>query len=378
MNIKNLLCALFLVISLAGCSKDDPTPQEAPVRTVLVYMIASNLGGDLTNNIDAMISVATPDNLNGGNLLVLYSKNEAETELFQIKQGDNQIVTRHHIRDYNGQSGISPSLMQDVIQDVITDFPAKSYGLVLSSHGTSWLPNGYSSMLRSFGEENGKRMEIYELAEALPDNTFDFILFDACSMGGIECVFELKDKADYIVASPSEVLSRGFPFDEILPYMFTERANVEEMANSFYTFYKNYSMPFANVGVTKTSELGELAAITREILQSAGMEEIYALPLSEIQTLSNLPGSATRLYDFDDLISHLANNDQYTRFQTILNQTVVAKYTTDIIYCTQPNGSHGRYYPVEQFSGLSIYPPQEKLTELNAWYKQLKWYKTVY
>ena len=73
-------------------------------------------------------------------------------------------------------------------------------------------------MLKSFGAEGGKNMEIYELAEGIPDEYhFDFLLFDVCSMGGIECVYELRDKADYIVASPAEVLVAGFPYKNILP-----------------------------------------------------------------------------------------------------------------------------------------------------------------
>jgi len=380
MKIKNIICALLLTVSFAGCSDNDDNPpvEETPKRTVLVYMVASNLGSDLINNINSMISVATPTNLNGGNLLVLYSKNKEEAELIQIKQGDNEIVTRHHIRDYSGQSGISSTFMKNVIQDVIADFPAQSYGLVLSSHGTSWLPSEYTGMLRSFGEESGERMEIYDLAAGLPDNMFDFILFDACSMGGIECVFELKDKASYIISSPSEVLTQGFPYTEILPYMFTDEANVEQIAKDFYTYYNNNtSAPYGNVSVTKTSELDELASITREIIQSAGLEGMYALPLSNIQILSNLPSSPTALYDFDNLMENLATSDQYKQFQTILDKTITAKYATKVIYCTkQYNGS--RYYPVNHFSGLSIYPLQEKLTELNTWYEQLEWYKAVY
>jgi hypothetical protein len=41
---------------------------------------------------------------------------------------------------------------------------------------------------------------------------FNFILFDACLMGGVEIVSELKEVSEYIVASPAEVPEKGFPY----------------------------------------------------------------------------------------------------------------------------------------------------------------------
>lgn len=61
-------------------------------------------------------------------------------------------------------------------------------------------------MLRSFGQDESNWMEIDELAEALPDHVFDFIMFDACYMASTESSLCFRDKADYILASPTEVL----------------------------------------------------------------------------------------------------------------------------------------------------------------------------
>lgn len=372
MRIRIIIYTLLLTLGLGSCTKEEVvTPSN---RTVLVYMVASDLGSNLEKNISDMIAVADGKNLNGGNLIVFYSTNKDKAELFQIKAGKDGIITRHHIRDYSGRSAISPEVMKEVIEDVRSGFPSDCYGMILSSHGTAWMPSNYSNMLRSFGEENRKNMEIYELAEALPDHLFDFLLFDACSMGAIECVYELRDKADYIIASPSETMRAGFPFLDITPYLFTSEVNYKGIANAFYNFYMNYEAPYGNIAVTKTSELENMASIIKEILSGKGGEEaMYSLPYPDLQTLSNLPSSPTKLSDFGHVISKLATEEQYNRFTEYADKTILNKYYTKNIYCTT-----GGVYTINYFSGLSIYTPQEKLAQLNEWYRELEWYKAVY
>ena len=154
MKSKYFIYILLTILTFGSCTKEE-FEEQGPKRTVLVYVVASNLGSYINKNIDSMISVAIPKNLNGGNLIVYYSKSDKSAELYQIKEGSNGVVTKHHIADYTNQSAIDPEVMRSVINKVVTDFPADSYGMIFSSHGTSWLPSGYNKMLKSFGEEYG-------------------------------------------------------------------------------------------------------------------------------------------------------------------------------------------------------------------------------
>lgn len=376
MKIKYIIGAFLLIIGLGSCSetKQESIPSN---RTVLVYMIASNLGSNLNQNINDMIAAANKKNLNGGNLVVFYSSSKDEAELFQIKEGNGGVVTRHHIRDYVGQSAISPDVMKGVIQDVVSLFPSDSYGLIMSSHGTAWMPANFNDMLRSFGEENGHWMEIDELAKGIPDHLFDFLLFDACYMASTECVYQLKNKADYIVASPTETLVEGFPYKLILPYFFTKELQLNNVAETFYQYYnaKSGFNQTATVSVTKTSELNELATIIKEILANKTENDLYALPLSEMQVLEHLTYSAPNmLYDLGDFVNKLATKEQYARFETCLEKAIVSKYSTPNAFFAKPYKS----YPIVRFSGVSVYVPQETFPKLNEWYKQLDWYKAVY
>jgi len=378
MKLKYLVLTALSLIVLNSCSDNDDLDDKRAKRTVFVYMVASNLGSNLTANIEDMIAVATPENLNGGNLVVFYSKNKEEAELFEIKEGANGVITRHHIRDYVNKSAISPQVMREVLNEVVSLYPADSYGMVLSSHGSAWLPTDFRSMLRSFGEEDKKSMEINELADALPDHFFDFLLFDACSMGAIECMYELRNKAVYIISSPSEIWSPGFPYRKVLPILFQQLPDMAQIANEYYDFYLNFSYPLGNVTVVKTNQLEDLAGAVRAIVSVAGGEEaMHDLPFSHLQTLSYLSGAPTKLYDFGDVIQKLTTTDeQYRFFQAALDKAVTEKRCTERIYCQAEGGYDG--IPVEAYSGLSVYPPKRELTELNNWYRQLDWYKAVY
>ena len=96
-----------------------------------------------------------------------------------------------------------------------------------SIHGTGWLPVGVYEEIknqvssRSFGSDNKQEMSIIELESALPIK-FDFIIFDACLMGNIETIYQLRHKADVIIASPTETLVAGFPYTEVAPLLFTD------------------------------------------------------------------------------------------------------------------------------------------------------------
>ncbi|MDR1330554.1 MAG: hypothetical protein LBK07_00430 [Tannerella sp.] len=376
MRTRVAACLLALLAGLSGCSMERRVDTVSP-RTVLVYMVASNLDYAMTRNIEEMIEAASEGGLNGGNLIVFYSGSQSEAELFEIRRGTGGAAVRRHIRDYTDMSAVSHETMRQVIREVVDMYPARSYGMILSSHATSWLPADYGNAprQRSFGEENGRRMEIYELAAALPDGLFEFLIFDACSMASIECVYELRNKADYIMASPSEILSYGIPYKTVLPCLFTATADLEGAARNFYFFYRDYQYPYGNISVVRTEALEELAQITREIATASRMGAGYSEPLPNWQLLSFWKSSPTKLFDFGHVIcSQTTSYVQRSRFKASIERAVMTCYSTEEIYCSD----NAAPVPVFHFSGLSFYPLQTQLSELNEWYRRLEWYRAVY
>lgn len=365
---------LFCFPLFWGCTNDVPDP-VAPTRTVLIYMAADNsLSSYSYDNIESIVQGTSASALNGGNLLIYVDAKNAAPQLLQIKVKSDGKIQKLSVEDYPEQNSADPSVMRGVFDKVIGDYPADSYGLVLWSHGTAWLPYNVQPMLRSFGQDESNWMEIDELAEALPDHVFDFIMFDACYMASTEVAYALRDKADYILASPTEVLGEGFPYKLIIGNFFTETAGLQQIAETFYNYYNQKEKIIeqsASVSLIATEQLDNLAAICREIV--IGKENaIAALPIQELQQLEYLGYTYHALYDFDDFISRLATETQYTNYLSILNKVVLYKQTT-------PNATYFKgQLVINQFSGLSIYVPQNGLATLNDWYKGMEWYRAVY
>lgn len=364
---------LFCFPLFWGCTNDVPDP-VAPTRTVLIYMAADNdLSSYSYDNIESIVQGTSASALNGGNLLIYVDANNAAPQLLQIKVKSDGKIQKLSVKDYPEQNSVDPSVMREVFDRVISDYPADSYGLVLWSHGTAWIPYKLQPMLRSFGQDESNRMEIDQLTEALPDHVFDFIMFDACYMASTEVAYALRDKADYILASPTEVLGEGFPYKLIIGNFFTETADLQQIAVTFYNYYNQQTGLYqsASVSLIATEQLDNLAAICREIV--IGKENaIAALPIQELQQLEYLGYNYHALYDFDDFISRLATETQYTNYLSILNKVVLYKKTT-------PNATYAKgQLVINQFSGLSIYVPQDGLATLNDWYKGMEWYRAVY
>ncbi|MDH6356723.1 clostripain-related cysteine peptidase [Parabacteroides sp. PF5-9] len=384
MKIKNWIYFILFVLIFSSCIRDndDDIIIKENGRTVLVYMVKSDLdyNGHLTNNINQMMAAVEAQGLNDGHLLIFSSENENRATLFEIKKAKDGKAIKDTIEVYSGKSGVDPETLTLAANRVFKLYPSEQKGLFFSSHGTSWLPTGYVNMLRAFGEENKRQMEINELRNALDNsgNFFDYIIFDACSMGGIECVYELRNNADYIISSPSEILAPGFPYDKIMPLCFKTNVDPSQIAWTFYEHYKTEynsgKSPYANISVVKTSELENLASATKAILETVEETMIYDLPYQDIQVLSYL-SRAPELYDIKDAITHLTQEQELLEpFNVALANTVVSSYTTDRSYSAS-SGS----FDITTFSGLSIYTFREQHPQLNQWYKDnLSWYRTIY
>uniref|UniRef100_UPI0033420858 clostripain-related cysteine peptidase n=1 Tax=Parapedobacter pyrenivorans TaxID=1305674 RepID=UPI0033420858 len=212
----------FLVLSMLGCSKNDEVGPDLPNRTILYYLGADN---NLHVEADEKIEALRLGFPGGDNRLVIYKDIPNSVpqllEIYADKTGENQIRI---IKGYPEQNEVVAGDIQLLLDDIQQLFPAKSYGLILFSHASGWLPQGTltrpeTALLRmgrfpirtyTIAMDGTSELGLKEFAAAIPDHFFDFIAFEACFMAGIEVLYELKDKTDYILSSSAEVVSPGF------------------------------------------------------------------------------------------------------------------------------------------------------------------------
>jgi hypothetical protein len=343
----------FLLFAL--CCQKDEAPAPIALRTVIAYMVADNdLSGCAMDDIAEMrLGVA---NGQAANLLVYVDAAEAAPCLLRIARGVCDTLRR-----YEECNSCSPDQLRRVLSEAAELYPAEDYGLVLWSHGTSWLPTG--ALLRSFGLDGEQRLNIPDLAAALPLH-FEFVLLDACGMGAVEVAYELRHAARYFIASSTDILEMGFPYDLILPKLLAATPDLRGAAEGYMEYYRQQQGDFrsATVALLATAELENLAAATRRVVAQQPFS-LATFDRASVQRLDMF--SEQYAFDFLDFISQAFPHADTGELTAQLSRVVLYKAHT---------ASFLEQYPVDAYCGLSTYIPHPQRSDLNSYYRRLAWY----
>ena len=277
-------------------------------------------------------------------------------------------------------SSASPELLRQVINDTKVIAPASSYGMILFSHATGWLPakafkdpakwdplfSGRQQVVpRSIFEDQGREMELADFAAAIPDGMFEFIASEMCFMSSVETGYALRNKTKYLLASAPEVLSPGFTplYTTSLDLLYKPQADLEGFAQAFFDYFNGLQGAYrsAAISLVRTSEMESLATLTREINLSLSQEQIDQVQYYDRQ------GKPHVFFDFGDYIKKAATADQISRMNVLLDKAVIFKLNTPKLININ----------IDKHSGLSVYIPQASLPRLNKAYEDTEWYKAI-
>ena len=412
--------ALAAIIT-PSCSEDksyEIKPDEEPTRkkTILLYAVASNnLYSNLINDKHEMQLAAQNIDLNHYSMLVyevvpnsqeygdtprlleLTRNSAGETEFVELKRYDRSIYST------------DPERISQVIEDMQTLREADSYGLILWSHALGWSPffserdtraefpsvttsaagsnlsytleyGGDLPMNYSFGSDTNSqtgytdKIDIDELAGAIPDHLFEFIWFDACMMSGIETIYEMRDKCDYFGGYPTEVFAPGMPYDLTLPYLLREKADMKGCAIEFFNYYaqnKYAQLRTATVAVIDMSELEPMADFCKRRYAGSKDAATYGLDY-----YSGNQRVAYKYYDFGQytLARGSENEDDASEeeFRRLLDKLVVYRNATETEFT-------GKKLNLDEYSGISSHAYSDSQTGKAAdYYRSLDWFKRVY
>lgn len=402
----------LLVIVLAACSNEIPEQQPAKRsgRTVLAYLISNNKAGSLDTYLrDNVIDMyAALGNMKEScALLVFYRPYTDDTPLgyptlmsfYADGRGNiNNVAALTgaeltfdavcHVaqkKEYtmNSQIATDPAVMKEVFTDMQTVAPSDSYGLILGSHATGWM-KGNSVQSKAFGDDGGYHIDIPDLANVLKKSfseKLDFVLFDACMMGTAEVGYELKEATSHCIASVMETPVYGFPYDRILPYLYTENIDYSAVCHEFMSFNKANNL-WGTCAVMDCSQMENLASAVKaklsewqDALSSVSMQNVQQYGVNSYKYFS---------YDVLDFFRELGGksgvaetdlNEAIASIQTVLNEAVIAKECI-------PNPSNSSFRVDEaRFCGIGMYIPKEynpyvaNKTAWNDYYEQsISWY----
>lgn len=382
-NIASVVTALLFSLVFWGCKDDDPEPKPEPAeRTILVYMIASNsLSGNEDLDLEEMKQAVERKDYNT-RLLVYKCSYYDKPELLEVKR---DAITgkafEKTLKTYpESPSSASADRLRNVIADMKAIAPAGEYGLILWSHAMNWEPSStWTGGKYWFGDdkgpsptkEEGNKMEITELADALPTGEFRFIWADCCYMGSIECAWELKDKCDYYIAYPTETLATGCPYQDVLPHLLQSNLDIAGAARAYFDYYDNRSGDYrsATISVVKTDILPAIAEVVR------------AMAASRIDTpeLSGVPdyaryckdGPTVAYYDFIEYWRQSSiNPDNLNELIMLTDNAVIYKAATPEFL--------GKTINPARYSGLSTHHFTNSATKADDFYKTLSWHSAIY
>ena len=148
-----LICLLALLL-MAGCVHRDQYDTGKPFSRVLLLYTAgyNNLSSDIGNNIKEICTTQMP--LQDGSRALLVFSHQAKTD-YDYKTPVQPSLVRLSL-DWQGQvvrdtvltfdssvSATDPDTFAQVMEFVRTHYESDHYGLIMSSHGTGWMPTGY-------------------------------------------------------------------------------------------------------------------------------------------------------------------------------------------------------------------------------------------
>ncbi|MFR9591772.1 MAG: clostripain-related cysteine peptidase [Rikenellaceae bacterium] len=366
-------------------------------QTTIMYFMGTSLKSNYFDryNIPDTQSAVASGALGSNGRLLIFMPNISNATLYEIYQtsGGYATETIATFEDgYNYKSfSTTPANLVDVIEKSQEYAPAKRYNLILSGHGTGWVLQSHPRLrsidtelfswekrdnvdveTRFFGGSIDGYMEVTEFREALEQisTKFGYILFDMCFMSNIETIYELKDLCDNVVASPCEVMGYGYPYQTILPQLFTDDGknyDLEGACLAFYEFYDNLSnYPSGAVALCQTANLERLASVLKRINESG----VNSVDINDLQCYENLASNV-----FCDLWHYVneacVDSSLLSEFNSAMDLAFPVKYHTDQFYTglsySDSVWESGRTYWVDiddtTFSGVSTTEPSTKFTD---------------
>ena len=330
------------------------------------------------------------------------------------RDGNGEVVSDTLVTYPSSTVATSGATMNEVLSYVKTNFPAKGYGLIFASHGSGWLPEGYYNnpteferehwygvsgrkysksmfqedipegdmekddpyygMVRSLGQDRmsdkDHEMDVSEFVSGIPFH-LDYLLFDACLSSGLEVIYPLRNKADYIGASPAEVLADGmYDYSKLVSYLL-EGPSSPDLKNLFIDSFNRYDKQSggyrsSTVTLVRTSGLDRLASVCKDLVTKYSVEIAHA-PVNKIQVYFRK--NRHYFYDLEDTFAQCgASKEDLATLRSAIDGCIVYKNATPSMLDS---------FEIRTYSGFSIYLPCNGSTLLNSYFKEEEWNKAV-
>ena len=381
------MCLFGFCLLFSGCEKCI-IPCDRYEHNLLLYMAADNSLSEISQvNMTEIITNAVVPSDHA--LFVFIDRKNQGAFLIRAKTR-NSILILDTLQRYGDVNSMEPELLSRVIGQARDECPAKTYGLLLWSHGTGWLPRGLYGEIpqypvkplslitpfeyditdpaypgtKTFGQDGTTEMEISDLVTALQNYHHEYICFDACLMADIQTYYQLRDACDYIMGSPAEIIDTGFPYNKLTSVLFPYKglASLTALCDAFYDKYNSktgYNRS-GTISLVRADRISGLAQAFKTLVKNGGVDS-QGLNRDNLQTYDRLTEHV--FWDIDQMAGLLGSANDYARFRTELEKTVVYKKATEKFITI----------PINHYSGLAAYLPTAFLPRTQSAFRASSW-----
>ena len=249
-------CALltlgaFLVLTQSHADAE----QEESKWTLLMYY-----AGDNDLETDAEKTLSALKQVEEDKVQIVVMVDELSTDVITVHQINGSEDTITHV-DWEANTA-APATIEWFLEEYRSEPPYEKTMLIIKGYGFSW--RGVCLDETSSSETGANEiMPFHGLAGVLQGKGIDLLMFDAERMGMLEIAYELRDAADYMIATQSIIPNDGIPYDLFLAKLIKEpEMSVEDFAgeimSSYITLYNN---DFATLTLCDLSAMSEVDGV---------------------------------------------------------------------------------------------------------------------
>lgn len=408
-----LFTLLALTTMLGSCSDDIVDIDSVNKQTILVYMpwsgsaTSQGLYPYLKNNLDSIERAIVADKgTRNSRILVFLSRTMDESYLYELtynsstKSVDYNVIDTYEGHDYATANGIT-----NILNKVSDKAEALNYALIIGGHGCGWthksdwnnypndakpwrhttstpernslwpfIENATGPQTRFFGsvsDISNLGIDIETLVNGIKGSNIQklqYILFDNCMMCNVETAYAIREVANYMIASPNEILAQGVPYYTIWNSLCSSTPNYSNIVSGYYNFYANFQYPWGSFSAIDCRQMDNLAAIMKTI------NSRYSIDDTRLDGVQKMDGfNETIFYDLGNYVDSLhLTNSLKAEFDAQLKLTVKSTKSTEE-YLSALYGK-AVTYEVKDFSGITISDPSKNAVALRgkentAWWK---------